>query len=124
LKTILVEVIGEHGAWLQALEVMPGHVHVLVEVDPQFSVHRLVKALKGRSSRVLRQDFVYLRRRLPTLWTNAYFVASTGGASLAAIRRYLESVSASPGDYADPAERVETTNLAASRAAVADDNAD
>src|SRR5439155_26151219 len=72
LKMILVEVIREHDAWLQALEVMPDHVHLLVEVDPQYGVHRLVKALKGRSSRVLRQEFPQLRRRLPTLWTNAY----------------------------------------------------
>lgn len=26
-----------------ACEVMPDHVHILVEVDPQFGVHRLVK---------------------------------------------------------------------------------
>ena len=49
LKTVLAEVIQEQGAWLQALEVMPDHVHLLVEVDPQFGVHRLVKAMKGRS---------------------------------------------------------------------------
>jgi len=91
LKMILVEVIREHGAWLQALEVMPDHVHLLVEVDPQYGVHRLVKALKGRSSRVLRQEFPHLRRRLPTLWTNAYFVATTGGAPRAAITRYVEN---------------------------------
>ena len=91
LKMILVEVIREHGAWLQALEVKPDHVHLLVEVDPQYGVHRLVKALKGRSSRVLRQEFPQLRRRLPTLWTNAYFVATTGGAPLAAMKRYVEN---------------------------------
>lgn len=91
LKEILTEVIQDQGAWLQALEVMPDHVHLLVEVDPQFGVHRLVKALKGRSSRLLRQEFPHLRSRLPTLWTNAYFVATTGGASLAVIKRYVEA---------------------------------
>lgn len=30
------------------LEVMPDHVHLLVEVDPQFGVRKLVKAVKGR----------------------------------------------------------------------------
>ena len=90
LKTILVETIIEHGAWLQALEVMPDHVHLVVEVDPQYGVHRLVKSLKGRSSRLLRQEFPHLRSRLPTLWTNSYFVATTGGAPLAAIKRYVE----------------------------------
>jgi REP element-mobilizing transposase RayT len=37
---------GEIIAW----EIMPDHVHVLVEVDPQFGIHRLVKNLKGVSS--------------------------------------------------------------------------
>ena len=90
LKTILLETIIEHGAWLQALDVMPEHVHLLVEVDPQYGIHRLVKSLKGRSSRLLRQEFPHLRSRLPTLWTNSYFVATTGGAPLAAIKRYVE----------------------------------
>ena len=91
LKTILVEVIREQGAWLQAVEVMQDDVHLLVEVDPQVGVHRLVKALKGRSSCVLRQEFPQLRSRLLTLWTNAYFVATTGGAPLAAMQRYVEN---------------------------------
>src|SRR6266705_768160 len=71
LKEIIVDVMAERGAWLVELETMPDHVHLLVEVDPQLGVHRLVKALKGRSSRVLRQEFPQLRSRLPTLWTNA-----------------------------------------------------
>jgi len=90
LKQIVREVIDEKGAWLVAAEVMPDHVHLLVEVDPQFGIHRLVKAIKGRSSRMLRQEFPSLRTRLPTLWTNSYFVATTGGAPLAQVKRYVE----------------------------------
>jgi putative transposase len=70
---------------------MPDHVHLLVEVDPRFGVHKLVKAGKGRTSRVLRAQFPSLRSRLPTLWTNSYFVATTGGGGpLAAVKRYVE----------------------------------
>jgi putative transposase len=90
LKEIIAEVIAEKGAWLVELETMPDHVHLLVEVDPQFGIHRLVKAIKGRSSRVLRQEFPWLRSRLPTLWTNSYFVATVGGAPLSVIKRYVE----------------------------------
>jgi putative transposase len=89
-KQLVREVVEEKGAWLVALEVMPDHVHLLVEVDPQFGVHKLVKAMKGRTSRVLREEFPSLRSRLPTLWTNSYFVATTGGAPLAAVKRYVE----------------------------------
>lgn len=91
LKDIIVEVIEEKGAWLIEMETMPDHVHLLVEVDPQFGVHKLVKAIKGRSSRLLRQEFPWLKSRLPTLWTNSYFVATVGGAPLSVINRYVES---------------------------------
>ncbi|MBB6344779.1 REP element-mobilizing transposase RayT [Nonomuraea muscovyensis] len=58
---------------------MPDHVHLLVEVDPQCGTHKLVNAIKGRSSRVLRQKFAGLRSKLSTLWTNSFFVATVGG---------------------------------------------
>ena len=91
LKEVIAEVIAEKGAWLIELETMPDHVHLLVEVDPQFGIHKLVKAMKGRSSRLLRQEFPWLRSRLPTLWTNSYFVATVGGAPLSVIKRYVEN---------------------------------
>ncbi|MEV6229065.1 IS200/IS605 family transposase [Saccharopolyspora shandongensis] len=90
LKQVIREVVDEKGAWLVGLETMPDHVHILVEVDPQYGVHRLVKAIKGRSSRVLRDEFPWLRSKLPTLWTNSYFVATVGLAPLSAIKRYVE----------------------------------
>lgn len=91
LKELIREVIEEKRAWLVELEVMPDHVHLLVEVDPQFGIHKLVKAVKGRSSRILRQEFPSLKSKLPTLWTNSYFVATVGGAPLEVIKRYVEN---------------------------------
>ena len=67
---------------------MPEHVHLLVEVDPQYGIHRLVRAIKGRSSRLLRQEYPWLQSRLPTLWTNSYLVSTVGGAPLEVIKQY------------------------------------
>ena len=78
LKKILKEVASERQAEVIELEVMRDPVHVLVEVPPQFGVHRLIKAMKGRSSRLLRDEFPWLKSRLPTLWTNSYFVSTVG----------------------------------------------
>ncbi|HEC33354.1 MAG TPA: IS200/IS605 family transposase [Chloroflexi bacterium] len=80
----------EFQAEIIELEVMPDHVHLLCEVDPQFGIHRLVKRLKGRSSRLLRREFPCLKSRLPTLWTNSCFVATVGGAPLSVIKQYIE----------------------------------
>ena len=91
LKEIIREVCAERNALIEAIEMMPDQVHLLVVVDPQFGIHRLVKQVKGRSSRLLRQEFPHLTSRLPTLWTNSYFVATTGGATLEVVKRYVEN---------------------------------
>ena len=91
LKEIIHQVIAEKTAECIELEVMSDHVHLLTGVDPQFGIHKLVKLIKGRSSRLLRQEFPELRRRLPTLWTNSYFVLTVGGAPLAVIKQYIEN---------------------------------
>jgi putative transposase len=89
-KAILREVAEERQAEIIELEVMPDHVHLFVEVDPQFGIHRLVRLMKGRSSHHLREEFPWLKKRLPTLWTNSYFVSTVGGAPLAVIKQYIE----------------------------------
>jgi len=90
LKTILIETIEKWGQELVELEVMPDYVHVLVGCDPQFGIHRLVKYLKGTSSRSLRQEFPQLKRRLPSLWTNSYFCATVGAVTRETLKRYVE----------------------------------
>ena len=47
--------------------------------------------LKGRTSRILRDEFPHLRQRLPTLWTNSYFVSTVGGAPLSVVKQYIEN---------------------------------
>lgn len=91
LKSIVRRVCLARDAQLIELEVMPDHVHLLVDVDPQYGIHRLVKEIKGLSSRQLRHDFPFLKSRLPTLWTNSYFVSTVGGAPLAVIKQYIEN---------------------------------
>lgn len=83
------DVCKERGAEIIEAETMPDHVHLLIRVDPQFGIHRLVKQIKGRSSRLLRAEFPSLKSRLPTLWTNSYFVATVGGAPLEVIKQYV-----------------------------------
>jgi putative transposase len=91
LKEIIQQVADELGCGIIELEVMPDHVHMLCEVDPQFGVHKFVKRVKGRSSFLLRQQFPALKSRLPTLWTHSYFVSTVGGAAWAVIKQYIEN---------------------------------
>lgn len=90
-KEIATELAVELDFEIKAMETMPDHIHMLISCDPQFGIHKIVKRLKGRSSRYLRQEFPQLKSKLPTLWTNSYFVATVGGAPLSVIKQYVET---------------------------------
>lgn len=89
-RPVLVDGVDELGFEIAEMEVMPDHVHLLLSIDPQLSIHRAIKRIKGRSSHDLREEFSWLKSRIPTLWTNSYFVSTVGGASLAQVRKYIE----------------------------------
>jgi putative transposase len=90
-EQLIRQIAARYDAEIIALELMSDQVHLLCEVDPQFGIHRLVKNIKGASSHSLRKEFSVLRSRLPTLWTNSYFVSTVGGAPLAVIKQYVEN---------------------------------
>jgi putative transposase len=58
------QIEGAQGWQIVATEVMSDHAHVVVRV------------FKGRTARVLRQEFPHLRRFADVLWLPAYFAAS------------------------------------------------
>ena len=91
LKELIKETCKEYSIDIIEMEIMPDHVHLLMEVDPQFGIHKAVKQIKGRTSRVLREEFPWLRSRIPSLWTNSYFVSTVGGAPLSVIKQYIEN---------------------------------
>jgi putative transposase len=85
LKEIIAEAVAEAGG-----EVMPDHVHLLVEVAPAVALPKQVQKLKGCSSRMLRAEFARLCR-LPALWNPSWFVSTAGGAPLEVVRRSVEN---------------------------------
>lgn len=89
LKEIIGEVAVESGMTVHALEVMPDHVHLFVEADPTLAVAEIVNRFKGRSSRLMRQEFPALRSRLPTLWSRSYYAGSVGHVSAETVQAYI-----------------------------------
>ena len=53
-----------------ALEIMPDHVHLFVNVLPDIAARQVAAQIKGRSSRYLRKEFPHLLK-LPSLWTHS-----------------------------------------------------
>ena len=91
LKELINETCGEVRIDSIEMEIMSDHVHLLLEVVPQYGIHKAVKAIKGRTSRILRQEFKSSKFCFPSLWTNSYFVSTVGGAPLAMIKQYMEN---------------------------------
>lgn len=91
LKEIIIDITEKQNAEIIKMDIMPDNVHMLVEVDPQYGIHKLVKKIKGVSSRILRGEFKHLTTKLPTLWTHSYFVSTVGAAPLKVIKQYIES---------------------------------
>jgi len=91
LEAILQEIIDKYYSELIEMEIMEDHIHILLECDPQFGIHKLVKRLKGISSKKLREEFPHLKSQLPCLWTNSYFVSTVGGAPLSIIKEYIKN---------------------------------
>lgn len=52
----------------------------------------IVFRLKGATARLLRQEFVHLRR-MPSLWTTSYFVSTAGNVAAETIERYIQAQS-------------------------------
>ena len=91
LKELIKETCLELQCELIELELMQDHVHLLVDVHPQFGIHTLIKKMKGKTSRILRKEFPVLTTKLPTLWTNSYFVSTASSAPLDVIKQYIDN---------------------------------
>ncbi len=91
LKELLAQIAIDSNVEIIEMETDQDHVHLLLEVDPQFGINTFIRLAKGKTSRVLREEFPHLRKQLPTLWTNSYFVATVGGAPLEIIKQYIEN---------------------------------
>jgi putative transposase len=91
LKELLREKAGELDMTIHTLEVMPDHVHLFLEPDPTLCVAEIVNRLKGFTSHQLREEFPFLRSRLPTLWSRSYYAGSVGSVSEAVVRKYIEN---------------------------------
>lgn len=98
LKEIVREVAKELMVEIIEMETDVDHIHILAGVHPQLGVNAFIKTIKGRSSRLLRQEFPELKTKLPALWTNSYFVSTVGGAPLEVVKQYIENQQLSQRD--------------------------
>jgi putative transposase len=80
LSQILLEIANDYEFKIIAHEVMPDHVHVLVEAPTKYSPAQIAGYFKGISSKLLRRDFPdSIKSRIwkeGTLWARGYYIAT------------------------------------------------
>lgn len=91
LKEIFLEVAQEYQFMILEMEVMPDHVHLLIDCNPRFGIMDAVTKLKAKTSRILREEYPELKSRLPSLWTRSAFISSVGAVSLDVVKQYIEN---------------------------------
>ena len=76
------------------------HVHLLLSCPPSLSPIKVVQYLKGRSSRLLQDQYQELKKRYwgQHLWGRGYFCATVGSVTEETIKRYVESQELSGGN--------------------------
>jgi putative transposase len=88
LSQILDSVAADREWIIKAKEIASDHVHLMVEYDENTPIAEVVRAFKGRSSKLLRNEFPDLKK-LPSLWTRSYFYDTSGKVSTAKIIAYI-----------------------------------
>jgi len=88
LDTLIRQKCEEQQWIVQELAILPDHVHLFVQVNPDDSASETTRQIKGYTSRILRKQFPELLK-LPSLWTRSFFCASAGNVSEATIARYI-----------------------------------
>lgn len=91
LKELILEKQDEFKYKILEIEIMPDHVHLLIESNPKYGIYKQVNQIKGYTSNVLRNEFPKLKSRIPTLWTRSKFISSVGSVSLAVVKAYIEN---------------------------------
>ena len=90
LKEIIITKCNELDCYVHELNIMPDHVHLFVKTKPTIAPHFLIQQIKGISSRILRNEFKELKRKIPSMWTRSYFIESVGHISQETIEKYIQ----------------------------------
>lgn len=91
LKELILEKQSSYSFEVLEMEVMPDHVHLLLDVHPQVGIAKVVAQIKGYTASKLRKEFPSLKTRLPSLWTRSKFVSTVGTVKLEDVKRYIEN---------------------------------
>ena len=102
-RDLIVQICDSEDVRILKGVVSKDHVHIHIEYPPSKSISDLVKRFKGRTSRLLQQEYPELKRRYwgKHFWAIGYGAWSTGNITEEMVQEYLEH-------HRDPSNREST----------------
>jgi putative transposase len=84
LRELIGERQKEYG--YQVLEIMCDQVHLLLDVNPQIGIEKIVGKIKEYTANALRKGFPVLKSHLASVWTRSQFISSIGAVTLEIVK--------------------------------------
>ena len=92
VKSYLLETLNTLEMIPIAMEVMPDHIHLLVDCKPQICLSDAIKVLKGNTARWLFLAHPEIKKQLwgGHLWNPSYFVSTVSERTKDQVERYIK----------------------------------
>ena len=92
-KALLHSIADEYRFEILAMEVMPDHIHLLVNASPQFCIPDMIRIMKGVIARKLFLVHPQIKKKLwgGHLWNPSYCVVTVSDRSREMVEEYIES---------------------------------
>lgn len=93
LRELLRQGCASEGIKILEGSICGDHVHMLLSCPTNLSPSRIMQDLKGRSSKLLQDEFPELKKRYwgQHMWGRGYFCGTVGEVDEETIRRYIEN---------------------------------
>jgi putative transposase len=88
LEEIICEVCAENRWKIIAMEIMPDHVYLFLNVKVTDCPADIMRKIRSGASHYLRKEFPELLK-IPTLWTPTYFVSTATSIVTETVRNYI-----------------------------------
>ena len=92
LQELIKQTCNEFDVEILSGVIAKDHLHMLIEYPPKLSLSEFLKNVKGRSSRMIRQEFGRIKKIYygGSLWADGYGAWSVGGKSEDKVALYLK----------------------------------
>ena len=91
LRQLLYEACRVNRWWTSEMSIQEDHIHLVVQIPPQYSVAEVVQIFKGGTSRVLRKEYAELEEFLwgDSFWADGYFAETVGQVDEEVVKKYI-----------------------------------